>query len=162
MGETRGDVTLRNAVRSAVQRVLAGSDHYGGQVRELRRLRTLAHEELAAAFESRFNAALQEMPQQDVDAKRLLCASANETLKSLGLSIRDPKTGLSAILVADTRSADDDRGRFRLEVRHPDGRVVRTLSSTELVEFELCEAPVRHEPLARRFRAGGGPSEATR
>lgn len=134
------------------------STDYNGQVERLRALRSSFHEELAAAFEPIFNAALEAAPHEDLESKRALCTAANDTLKSLGLAIRCPRTGQPVIMVADNRYEGDEAGRFRLEMRARSGHhATRTLSSPTLVQFELMEDPARPEPLARRHR-GKGPN----
>lgn len=162
MGVLNDENELREVMGRAMRRILSNpSVTYPQQVDRLRRLRNAFHDELATVFAPAFNDALQAMTHEDIDAKRALCSAANETLKSLGLSIRDPKTRHPAILVADFRSADEEAGRFRLEVREPSGRVIRTLSSPTLPKFELCEAPIRQESFARKFR-GNDPNSPSR
>jgi hypothetical protein len=162
MGVSDDENELRSVLRRVLQHRLSDpAGGYAGQVAALRRLRAAFHEEVAEAFAPVFNNALAASPHDDIETKRTLCSAANETLKSLGLAIRDPKTGNPAIVVADFRSADEDAGRFRLEVREPGGRVIRTLSSAALVEFELREASIRQEPLSRRLR-GNDPEAPSR
>lgn len=131
------------------------SRDYTKQVEGLRELRTAFHQELAAAFEPAFNAALDQTPQDNLDEKRQLCTDANATLKSLGLAINCPKTGQPAIMVADVQGRDDDQGRFRLEVRAIRGHSSRTFSSRTLTHFELVGDPVRPEGSARERRMPG-------
>jgi hypothetical protein len=129
-----------------INRVLSDpSRDYTKQVEGLRELRTAFHQELAAAFEPAFNAALDQTPQDNLEEKRQLCVDANATLKSLGLAINCPKTGQPAIMVADVQGRDDDQGRFRLEVRASSGHATRTFSSRSLPSFGLVADPLRPE-----------------
>lgn len=150
---TREHEELLSAVRSAFARVLNDDTlSFGDRVEKLRRVRSLFHSELAQAFQPSFNAELQAMPRSTLSSKRDLCATANDTLRTLGLTINSCRhPGRHAILVADAPTPEDDRGRFRLEVWDECGRT-RDWSNRDLIPLELGERSTRAEPLSSRYR----------
>lgn len=120
--------------------------------------RRLFYEELANASEAPFNAIMGEKDRGDLESRRALASWANERLRSLGLTVRCPRTGRPGILVVDTRDPDDTVGRYRIEVREPSGRMIRTLSSRTLPHLTLMEDSPRGESFARSFRRPSGDS----
>lgn len=147
----------------ALRRALKTDSDPGGlspveSLRSLQRTKVAFYEELARVAAPAFNAALTERNADNLETQRDLCAWANQTLAELGLAVRCPKTGKPALLLVDVRSAADEVGRYRLEVRDDHGRPQRTLCSTTLPVFELTEHRDRIESLvdrARRQREGG-------
>jgi hypothetical protein len=105
---------------------------------------------LAETLAPVLNAQLQSLPQETYEQKRSLASWTNHELHQLGLTIKCPRTGKPAILLADLRSQDDDTGRFRLEVRGDGSRRVRTYCGAELPDLELMEEPPRRETFAGR------------
>lgn len=121
------------------------------QLSELQALRRMFHDELAEAVQPAINSVLRERDRDDVESRRALCSWANEKLRLLGLTVKDPQ-GRPSILFADARDADDSAGRYRLEHRDSTGRAVRTGTSPTVPELTLMSDPPRPEGLARRFR----------
>lgn len=121
--------------------------------------RRLFYEELAKASEAPLNAVIAEMDRGDLESRRALASWANERLRSLGLTVRCPRTGRPGILVVDTRDPNDTVGRYRIEVREPSGRMIRTVSARALPHLALMEDSPRSESFSRSFRrpSGDGP-----
>jgi hypothetical protein len=127
-------------------------DDYDARAAALATLRRVTHEEIAAALEPALNRRLEAMPHDDLMAKRELAIWTNEQIKRLGLAIRCKRTGRPAILLGAADKAGDTEGRFRLELRDEDNRVIRTLSKRRLPHLELMEHPVRAESFSARYR----------
>lgn len=115
------------------------------------------HQVLAEVLQPRLNAYVKTLPQETLADKRSIATWVNAELRKLGLTIRCPKTGNPAILVADTQ--DRVHGhitRFRLEARDDRGRNVRSCTSPTVPELELMKDPPRRESLSRKSDVGGG------
>lgn len=110
---------------------------------------------LATALQDVFNARLGEMPKTDYRQKQALASWVNSQLRELGFAIQCPKTGRPAILIADLRDAEDQQGRFRLEIRTVEGRRIRTMSATELPSLTLIEDEPRAEGLSKKSSGRG-------
>jgi len=74
----------------------------------------------------------------------------NWLLREIHLTIRDPKTDLPAVLLADSKNAENRRvTRFRLQVNY-NGKSVKTSVGRVLPDLDLMEDPPRRESFARR------------
>ncbi len=120
-------------------------ENYEDKVRNLSVVRRVMHEEIAAVLEPAFNRRIGQMPYDQLEDKRRLCSWANAELRQLGLTIKCPQTGHAGILVTNPHDADDDRGRFRLEVRGDSGKPIRTLYSRDIPPLCLMELSPRSE-----------------
>ena len=130
--------------------LLAAMPHdYGASSGEAAELTHAFRTTVAAALQPRFNAHITSMPKDSIADKSALASWVNHELHQLGLAIRCPRTGGPAILTADTRTPEDDAGRFRLEVRGVSPRRIRTLTSVQLFELEIMEDVPRQEGGAR-------------
>lgn len=113
-------------------------------------LRSAFHETLARTIEPRFNAALRAMPKRTPEERHRVVVWCNRQLRELGLAIRDPETGLPAILGVDSKGDPSDPTRFRLSIRAPTGPKWRTLAHRGgLDPVQLMPAPLRDEPFTR-------------
>ena len=112
-------------------------------------LRTAFHRFLAEQLQSRLNAHLKTVPQESYQEKQALASQVNRELRELGLSIRCPRTGLPAILIADVREPSEGSSRFRLEVATAEGGRRRTYTAATLPDLELMVDNPRCESLAR-------------
>jgi hypothetical protein len=111
---------------------------------QLQSLRAMFHSELARALQQPLNAHIAELPQNTYEDKVSVATYVNELLRNVGLSIKDPKTGRRAILLADREDgAHPDIARFRMEVRDDNGRATRTFTTRhQLPELTLiADAP---------------------
>jgi hypothetical protein len=113
------------------------------------KMRHVFHEVLASAMQPRLNASLQATPHETYQQKQAMASWVNAELHNrLGLTIRCPRTGRSAILVADIRDAEKQASRLRLEVHYPGRKKERTYTSSgSIPELQLMEDPPRIEPL---------------
>jgi hypothetical protein len=112
------------------------------------------HEELAVAIGPRIKAELSAMPQESYEHSKAIASWCNHELHELRLCIRCPRTGRAAILLADTRGADDDTCRYRLQVRDDQGKTLRTYSSARFPEFDIMEDLPRREGISHWSRGG--------
>ena len=113
------------------------------------------HAELAAAMEPRLNNYLATLRQETYEEKQTLAAWCNHELRLMRLSIRCPRTGREATLLADIVSGQYDTPRFRLQIKDERGRSARTYAAKELPLLELMEHSPRQEALSRWARFGG-------
>jgi hypothetical protein len=152
------EAEIKTRTRHAIRELIAlCPDDNEGRSAAFLDMREAIHQEIAAALEPTLNKHLHSIDSSHAEAKRRLCTETNRQLRNLGLAIRDHRTGRPAILVADARTASDDKGRFRLELRDETGRIIRTLSSPTLPDhLELMEDSIREEPLARDARSRRG------
>ena len=120
---------------------------------QLLELRSIFHHELASCMQARLNEHLTKLELDSYQQKQGIATWVNQQLREVGLAIRDPKTGRPATLVADTRDANDELGRFRFDVRDDDGRTRRTFTSNTLPLLELMEDEVRREAFAKQQRS---------
>lgn len=89
---------------------------------------------LAAALTPVLRRRLQAMPTETYAAKRDAAKWVNAELRRFGLAIRCPKTGRPSALIADPGGKS---GRFQLYNESPEGRKVRSYSSTKLPDMVL-------------------------
>ena len=102
-------------------------EDYGRRYAQMVELSHTFRASLAAAMEPLLNARLKaKTPQDTYEQKHALVAWVNHELRLLGLAIRCPKTGLPAILVADTQDAEHSTIRFRLQIRDTHGKQKKT------------------------------------
>ena len=145
LGEIR-EIEWRGSTHLLFAALPAAYDECRNKMRDL----NLAFKsELASTFQTRFNHHIQTLPQNSYAEKQALASLVNHELHELDLTIKCPKTGKPAILVADIKDGHDGTSRFRLEIRSDDGRKVRTRTSTQLFDLELMAAMPRAEGLAR-------------
>jgi hypothetical protein len=151
------DDNSHDAWRRSLQTALAaaGPDP-ARQLERLQQVRLAFQQELAAVAEPAFNAVLRSRDEDDLEVRRELASWANELLRSLNLAVRCGRTGRPATIVIDSRGPEDASGRFRLELRDADGRVIRTLASKARPEFSLMPDPPRTESMARSYRRRTG------
>ena len=122
-------------------------------LKELNDMRHAFHDELARKASPALTSLIAEKDDETLKTRRSICSWANGQLRTLGLSVRCPKSEIPSILVADPRDREDERGRFRLEHQTEKGRSTKTFSSVHAPALELMEDPPRREPLAgRSFR----------
>lgn len=123
----------------------------------LQDIRQVFHEELAAAFEDSLNRFAAGLPHDSKEAKERNASHINGALRSVGLSIRDPKSGRPATLVVDTQDGEHPQvARYRLETRDEAGRVRRSLASRHGVPpLTLMPSAPWKEFWARRSRERG-------
>jgi hypothetical protein len=134
---------------------------YRKQYTALLEIRKLFHAEVASALAPVLNEYAKQQPQTTVDERRELAASINNDLRSLGMTLKCPKTGLPVTMIVDTQdAAHPDVSRFRLERRDDRGRKIRTFTSGDLPDLELMEDPPRIEGGSRSFldRRHQGPN----
>jgi hypothetical protein len=118
-------------------------------------VRDTFHEEAVAAMTAPLNEHFAPLPQDTGKEKSETASYINGTLRSIGLTIRCPKTSLPATLVADFQDgAHQDISRFRLEVRDEQGKKIRTFSGRYLPELSFMQDHQRRE--FWRKRAGRG------
>jgi hypothetical protein len=95
-------------------------------------------ERLAARYASAVNTFLRSLPIETIGEKREAVRAVNGRLRSLGLAIRCPKTGLPARLVAHPGN-HPEQGRFQIEILGAERR--RTVSAPEPPPLELMPEP---------------------
>ena len=125
----------------------ASADDYESTYDAIRRDAERFKGDLCTRLAPVFNARFVATPHGKYEQKKALCRWANDQLRQIGLAVRCPKTGLPAIFVADT-GPYPERGRFRLKVTMPDGRLRHTLSTLEAPTVELIPDPPRREKFA--------------
>lgn len=111
--------------------------NYKGALKRLHEARRILHEELAHQIEPLLNEHVTKLPQSTLQDKQTLARQINADIRSLGLSIRCPKTGNSSFLSAGP-GYDSSAGRFQLCL-HKDRH--RTCSSASLFNFNLMAGP---------------------
>src|SRR5665213_3834754 len=107
--------------------------------------------EIAEAMQRRLNAHLKTLPHETFEERKLIASFVNMELRELGLTIRCPKTGKPAILIADVKDAEHDKGRFRLQVCDEKGKNKRTVTCYGMIELELMPDAPRKEGMARKW-----------
>lgn len=142
------EVERRAAIRSLFRDLT--TDDFDAYHAEIKAITTLFLEEMAHQFEPIFNAELERRPHEELSEMKTLTSWANHVLRDLHLAVRCPKTGQAATLIADHANLENDRGRFRIEIRDERGRAVKTLTSLQLPVFKLREN-TRHQPGSGRF-----------
>ena len=85
------------------------------------------------------------LPIETLAEKRTAVKAVNGRLRSLGLAIRCPKTGLAARLVAHPGN-HPERGRFQIELLGDPPRR-RTFSTPDPPPLELMPEPPKREPM---------------
>jgi len=96
-------------------------------------------EGLAARYGPVLDAFVRALPIETLAEKRTAVKAVNGRLRSLGLAIRCPKTGLAARLVAHPGN-HPERGRFQIELLGDPPRR-RTVSTPDLPPLELMPEP---------------------
>lgn len=89
------------------------------------------------------NQKLGEVPEISVTDKQELCRWVNQEVRSSGLAIRCPKTGLPAALHVDPGYSP--AGRFQIQLLGKNTGRKRTVSSTTLFPIELMDYPILSE-----------------
>lgn len=114
-------------------------------------------EKLATRYGPQLAAFLRSLPIETLAEKRAAVHAVNLRLRSLGLAIRDPKTGLASRLVAHPGN-HPERGRFQLELLGDPPRR-RTVSTPDVPPLTLMPEPP--EPGAEAFQQAqpGTPAE---
>jgi len=125
---------------------------FNDKLEAVNQIRSAIQLQLAKKFETSFNEYIGRQPQSTPSERRDLAPDLNAFLRSLGLAIKCPMTGLPAILIVDNAEANQqDKTRFRLEVKDRDGKRKRTKTYVScLPSFELIPALPRIESFARR------------
>lgn len=138
---------IRVKAQEVFQQVFSECDEeYDKRIVQLRELRHLFHQEMAAALESAFNRKLSGMNSDDISAKRALCTWVNAELRSVGLAVQCPVTHLASILVAHTARSGDVQGRFLFELaRDASGHAYRKCSRVVLPSLTLLERTTKRE-----------------
>lgn len=117
------------------------------------RMRHTFHRQLSAEIESRLNRYLKSQPQESLEEKRELASWVNAQLRHLGLTIRCPKTGNPATLIADFKNSQESHiSRFRIQGKDEYGKRVRSSLSDNVPDLELMEDIPRRESLARGYQ----------
>jgi hypothetical protein len=101
-------------------------------------------EKLATRYGPELTAFLRSLPIDTLAEKRGAVQAVNMRLRSLGLAIRCPKTGLAARLVAHPGN-HPERGRFQLELLGDPPRR-RTVSTPDVPPLTLMPEPPQHQP----------------
>ena len=153
-GGAMADESQRTAIHSLF-RNLPGD--FSGRLAALVRIRDIFHEEIAVSMTAALNEHFNGLPQDTLSEKRQTAAYINGALRSIGLTIREPKTGLPGLLVVDVQASKKDGqeiSRFRLEVRDEAGEVSRPLCARYLPEFSFMQDRQRKEYWKKRQRPG--------
>jgi hypothetical protein len=129
------------------------SDDYPAAATKAAELTLALRTAIADTLQSRLNSHIATMPNDSVEEKSALATWVNHELHELGLAIRCPSTGGTAILCVDARDEDDRRGRFRLSVRGHANRH-KTLTSANLFDLELMPDNPRREGADKLSRRG--------
>lgn len=114
-----------------------------------REARRMLDTHLAEQLAKVLNRQIEGWPQATVQDKRAIAQSLNAELRSVGLAVREPKTGEPSRLHVDPREGG---GRFQFEVYGSESRR-RPTSSTRLSEVTLCTAPPRREGWREYWRS---------
>ncbi|HEX4054706.1 MAG TPA: hypothetical protein VHX86_10615 [Tepidisphaeraceae bacterium] len=121
--------------------------------RALQDIRKAFYVELAKRFEPTLNEFARAQPQVTDEDWSELATSVNRMARHLGLALVSPRNNAPAMLAFDTkRSGDRVIRRYRLNAI---GRRTAPYTCYELPDLELCQAPVRIEPLSQGFRETG-------
>lgn len=116
-------------------------------------LRAAFHQELSIALEPAFNEFAKQLPRDTIQDRNDLAVEVNGRLRTLGLTLKCPRTGKPAIIITDRHDPDrPEESRFRLQVQGEDGRRQRTVTSKELFSLDLMPDPGRVESFARGYR----------
>ncbi len=121
------------------KRKTAAGEDVEGLYRELLGESLAFRERLAAQYAPELTAFLRSFPLETLAQKRTAVRAVNGRLKSLGLAIRCPKTGLAARLVAHPGN-HPDVGRFQFELLGDPPRR-RTVSTPDPPPLELMPEP---------------------
>lgn len=151
----QGAVEAVRDIKEEVERIVTQArsidallpSEYGTRREWLRRLDVGIRNMIARSLGPALNEHLAAAAQSTYDEKRALARWVNGELRSLGLAIQCPKTGLPAFLVGHPGGAPGV-GRFHIEVVES-GQVRRTVTSTSLPVLALMAEPVMDRPNPR-------------
>jgi len=124
----------------------AKSGSYSTVASRLREVRELVHEEIAERLSKPLNEHLAQIPHATLHEKQDLARFANAEMRCLGVAIRCPKTGLPAMLHANS-GHDATKGRFQFSVIDHKPHPTRTVTSQTLPMLVLMPHFTRKEPL---------------
>ena len=101
--------------RTLIRQLLKGlPNNFDKQIDFAQQIRSEFQEELAKSLQAGFAQYVSSQPRETFVDKGNLAKSINMMLRSVGLGVRDPKTGLVASIGAESRGAADEGCRFRL------------------------------------------------
>jgi hypothetical protein len=149
-GRVATEDTQRAAIRSLFQDLPGG---FSERLSAVVKLRDIFHEEIALAMTAPLNEYFGGLAQDTAAEKTQTATHINGTLRSLGLTIREPKTQLPALLVTDVQASKKDTheiSRFRLEVRDENGQISRPLCARYLPELSFMQDRQRRDYWKKR------------
>jgi hypothetical protein len=143
---------LSFADRTALQQLtLRLPSEFGAFREEAVELERVFLQLIAERLQNQFNHFLRQIPHETLEQKRNLAKFANAELQRLGLAIRCPKTGRSALLVADGYG-DEVGGRFTLKIQLECGRETHRTHSYELPVLQLMADDRTRSTRKERFQ----------
>jgi hypothetical protein len=152
-GDMSGKVELALEQKEQVERVFQLlPESFVERYAVLKALGRYFHEQMALALQPALNLHFKDVPQDTYEDKAALGSEVNTLLRDLHLTLRDQKTDLPAVLLADFKNAENRHvSRFRFQVRPPhSGKAIKTSVHRQLPDLELMEDPPRRESFARR------------
>jgi hypothetical protein len=108
--------------------------------KRLQNAQLLFQEYVCQQIQEPLNLKLKEMPHHSYEEKRYMSVWLNSELRSFGIAVKCPNTGLACSFHADAGRTPNNAGKFRLIPVDDEKR--RTLSSVQLFPISLMPRPV--------------------